>query len=346
MAIKAVEYTVGFNAQQAKAEMAVLVAALKDGGSEASEAIRGLSNAFEQTTRSHKTARKEGDAWTKLIKDEKAETRNLGFLMRNSAESVGTLADAFGGPSGLGQVIGSTYGRFDQITFAFEALEVAGTKAGGSFAKMAGVLGGIAIPAGIGITAFSMLKDQFEKDTEEIEGLSEAIRALKLDLGSISSTKVDELNRKLADLSRQRPDMSFFTSLSQVAPGMPVYLLDIAAQTLDIEKQTLEVIKAKREERARELAFQLQTVSESYSEWQALYAFKAAEMSYLQLGMSDQQKSSASAMRSQIKLVDEQIAKGNEYWVMLISQKATMTEQLSLQTKLMQLLKEKKELEA
>jgi hypothetical protein len=263
MAIKAAEYTVAFNTEAAKAAWTSLETALKDGSGDVAAAAAAMRTAFDQVNNSHRTGKKDVDAFTKLIKDEKMETRNLGFLMRNSAESVGTLSNALGGPSGLGQMIGSTYSRFDQITFAFEALEAAGTKAGGSFAKVAGILGGIAIPAGVAITAFAAIKSEVDQDEEQIKKLDERIRDLSIELRMIPVDRLTELNRRLDEVGKKEPEMQFWTAIKFGVDSVlktSLFQKDVERQTKEIQVERLELTKQQRAEMERQQQIVLQNV--------------------------------------------------------------------------------------
>lgn len=341
MPIKAAEYTVGFDTQQAKANWAALEEALQNGSDGAKAAFDSMRESFNQVTNVHRTGKKDVDAFLQLIKDEKQETRTMGFLMRNASESVTSLSETFGGPAGLGEMVGSAYSRFDELNFALEGLATVGEKAGGSFAKMAGVIGGIAVPAGLGLAAFSLIKEEFEKDSEKIKGLEEQIRALRISLGQINTTKLHELNLELLKLSEKKPDVSFFTELSQVVPGVYGYLPGVAAGLLEIEKQKLEVMKAQREERERMRALEMTTIGESMGEWQSLYALRTAQLAYEQSNLPKTTQS----MQQQSDLLKAQIASGNEYLLQLIARGAPLKDTLALETTLMQLLKQRKDLD-
>lgn len=344
MPIKAADYTVGFDTQAAKANWAELEKALQDGSIDVKTAFAELSASFNQVTNVHRTGKKEVDAFTKLIKDEKQETRTLGFLMRNTSESVTALSETFGGPTGLGKTVGSVYSRFDQLNFALEGMAAAGEKAGGNFAKMAGVLGGIAVPAGIALAAFSLVKEEVDKDEEQIKSLQERIRSLNVDLGRIPTTRLAELNRQLAEMAGKGPEMGIWTALkfgidSQL--GTSFGLRDVRRQTLEIEEKTLEIMKAQREERERIRSLQIQIINDSQAEWQTLYAIKNAQMAYEQ----SNQRVTIESMREQSALLKEQIQTGNEHLLQLIAGGAPLKETLGMELSIMQLLKQRKDLE-
>ena len=257
MAIRAADYSIGFDTQAAKAEMVALEKAIMDGSVDIKTAFSQMSTSFNQVVNVHRTGNKEVDAFTKLIKDEKQETRTLGFMMRSTSESVGTLSSALGGPSGVGRSIQAVYSQFDQMTFGLEALSAAGEKAGGKFKGVAAAIGEFAVPAGIAMTAFGMLNEIVRADAEQVAILTGRIRALDIEAGRI--TLAEQIKDARAELERikaeiaTRPDIDVEGWFLSIAEGFGSGSADFVAK----HKQAQDLADSEKvklaEKRLREL---------------------------------------------------------------------------------------------
>lgn len=130
------------------------------------------------------------ESFTGFLKEEKAENRRNNFVLRESKQSVDTLAKAFGSDgSGLIGTLGKTWESFDSLKFGLEGVSVAGKGLGGSIGALAGALGSVAIPiavAGGAWVAYTEALDDVEKKHKE---LTSALNELKLKLGEMDESQ-------------------------------------------------------------------------------------------------------------------------------------------------------------
>jgi hypothetical protein len=350
MAIKAAEYEVGFNSQTAISAFDAFKNAVKAGNADMDTAARQLIDAFEQQNTVRRKSAKEVDHLTRFIKEERKEQRELGFMVRNTAQSVGGLAEVFGA-RGLEGVLLSSFARYDQVKFALEGIEVAGKGAGGRLGQIAGLLGGIAVPAGIAFTAFAAIKGKLKEDEEAVKRLTKEVRALNIELRNVKATPLLDLTKELEKLNRTGPPVDVWTVLLPVLDSILNTEMSVnkeTAATLEHDKKRLTVQKQIRDAIKEQLqnAEGLKRLADEYKLVQATHAEKASQLAIIEATLTEGERKRVSSMLAHKALLDDQIVWAQGNLAVGKQQHMTLLDQIIAQTEINRLIAERKRLNA
>ena len=128
--------------------------------------------------------------------------------MREATQTVGVFGTMLGG-EGLGKVVGTAIGGFQQMEFATNALGISAVAGGGKFASFGQTLLGMAGPlsaAAAGFVLLGLAIGESKKVTEELNAAVLEYRKSLVDLGKINKQQqVDDLTRRINVLA-QTPD--------------------------------------------------------------------------------------------------------------------------------------------
>lgn len=245
--------------------------------------------AFDELGRKIEGQSKLSENLTRAWKEERSEARMRNFALREGAGAVQQLSDVFVGPSGLGKNLAGTIGKFFEFDFALNTVAAMGESAGGTFGKLAGGIGAVALPASIAIGSLAMIMESIRATEEHTKKLTEANRDLSIELGLIPNTKLEDLRKKLEDINKEAlvPDGFIDAMTSKVLwYGVLDEMLKIAGIASDLRSKAIaergaektgERLKTQKEivdEKRKELATETEIAGKQEELFKANLALK------------------------------------------------------------------------
>jgi len=128
---------------------------------------------------------KETSTLSQLIREERMESRQRNFVIRETVGGVQNLTSAFGGGNGLTKMVMGASETIFGLDFAIQGAGTALQQTGGRAAGFGTAMAGMAVPLSIGIGLFALLVTEMTKAHVENERLLKSIVQLDLVLAGI-----------------------------------------------------------------------------------------------------------------------------------------------------------------